>query len=81
VGKQGFENMMTEAEARVESYRELVNKGFFPPVIAEKEIGFEGGEFSLEKDESKACQWCEFGDLCRADNRVTRVWNDGGKQD
>jgi ATP-dependent helicase/nuclease subunit B len=65
-GKKSVEDQISHAQRQVRIYVSLMRKGFFPPVIDEKGLGFEKMEVELRKDDRGPCGWCEYSDLCRA---------------
>ncbi|MGB7291883.1 MAG: PD-(D/E)XK nuclease family protein [Thermodesulfobacteriota bacterium] len=71
-GKKSLEDQLSYAERQVRIYVSLMRKGFFPPVIDEKGLGFEKMEVELRKDDRGPCGWCEYSDLCRAQGGVFR---------
>jgi ATP-dependent helicase/DNAse subunit B len=71
-GKKSVEDQISSAERQVRIYVNLIREGFFPPVIAEKGLGFEKTEVELRKDDRGPCGWCEYSDLCRAPGGVFR---------
>jgi ATP-dependent helicase/DNAse subunit B len=70
--KTSVKDQISCAEEQVRIYVSLMRKGFFPPVIDEKGLGFENKEVELRKDERGPCGWCEYSDLCRAPGGVFR---------
>jgi ATP-dependent helicase/nuclease subunit B len=70
--KKSVEDQISSAEKQVRNYVSLIRKGFFPPVIDEKGLGFEEVEVELRKDDRGPCGWCEYSDLCRAQGGVFR---------
>lgn len=70
--KKSVEDQIFSAERQVRIYVNLMRKGFFPPVIDEKGLGFEKTEVELRKDDRGPCGWCEYSDLCRAPGGVFR---------
>lgn len=55
-------------------YINLINQGFFAPVIEKnKELGFEKEQIELKKDEDHSpCKYCGFSNLCRVTEGAIR---------
>ncbi|MDA2918319.1 exodeoxyribonuclease V subunit gamma [Desulfobacterota bacterium AH_259_B03_O07] len=71
-GKKSVEGQISSAEQLVRMYVNLMEIGFYPPVIEEKKLGFAKEEIELRKDDRGPCGWCEFIDLCRVQGGTFR---------
>jgi ATP-dependent helicase/DNAse subunit B len=70
--EEDLRDLIRSARDLVEMYVNLMNNGFFAPLIVEKKPGFEKTEIELRKDLYSSCRWCEFSDLCRVEGGVKR---------
>jgi len=67
ITKKDFQDQVKRAKEQVYKYIDLIQNGFFPPVIDKKDMDFENKEMELKKSDHSPCSWCEFSDLCRVD--------------
>jgi ATP-dependent helicase/nuclease subunit B len=71
--KKDIDDLINSAISQAEMYINLINQGFFAPVIEKnKGLGFEKSQIELKKVDYSPCGYCDFSNLCRVTEGAIR---------